>query len=118
MTDTSSLGGRSREVLETLRDALARGDYPPGSKLPSERALAERFGVSRPTIRRAVARLVQEGLIRTRHGSGMTVCEPQLADERRAMVSVMSVFDHERLNRLQETVLRRGFMLCAFSVME
>ena len=116
--ETPSLGSRSLEVLDGLRGALARGDYPAGSRLPSERALAERLGVSRPTIRRAVAQLVQEGHIRTRHGSGMTVCGPRLENKRRAMISVMSVFDDDRLNRLQETVLRRGFMLCAFSVME
>ena len=109
-SDIYSLGAILYEIL-TLR-------RPFQGKTPMEVMLKVSEGKLKPPEERAVAQLVHEGLVRTRHGSGMTVREPQLADERRAMISVMSVFDHERLNRLQETVLRRGFMLCAFSVME
>ncbi len=115
---TSNLGRRSREILETLERVLDQGDYAVGTLLPPERDLAERFGVSRPTIRRAVAVLEQNGRIRTRHGSGMTVCGPKLPKRRSATISVMGMFDEERLRLHQSWLLRRGFMLCAFSVTE
>lgn len=45
----------------------------PGDKLPTEAALAERFGVNRHTVRHGISALVEEGLIRTRRGSGAFV---------------------------------------------
>ncbi len=113
-----SMGRRSREVLQALEHELDRGDYTVGATLPPERDLAARFGVSRPTIRRAVVVLEENGRIRTRHGSGMTVCGPKLPKRRSATISVMGMFDDERLRLHQSWVLRRGFMLCAYSVTE
>ncbi|MDR1430703.1 MAG: GntR family transcriptional regulator [Propionibacteriaceae bacterium] len=49
------------EAYRALLQALAHGEYPPSSRLPGERELAERLGVSRVTLRRALARLEQEG---------------------------------------------------------
>lgn len=47
------------EVERRLRESLLRGDY--GETLPGERNLAEVFGVSRPTLRRAIGALVAQG---------------------------------------------------------
>jgi DNA-binding LacI/PurR family transcriptional regulator len=118
MTTNITLGRRSREVLETLEQELGRGVHTVGATLPPERELAERFAVSRPTIRRAVAVLRQQGRIQTRHGSGMTVCAPKLTKKRSATIAVMGMFDEDRLRYFQTWLLRRGFMLCAFSVTE
>lgn len=45
----------------------------PGDKLPTEAALAERFGVNRHTVRHGISALVEEGLVRTRRGAGAFV---------------------------------------------
>lgn len=58
---------------DTLRRSVLRGDYPPGSRLPPERELATALGVNRMTLRAALQRLGQEGLLITRQGSGHTV---------------------------------------------
>ncbi len=60
-------------VRDDLRRAVITGAYAPGSKLPNEDALAERFTVSRATIREAVRGLVEEGYLARRHGSGTYV---------------------------------------------
>ena len=60
-------------IAETLRGDLAEGRYSPGDKLPTEAALAERFGVNRHTVRHGISALVEEGLIRTRRGAGAFV---------------------------------------------
>jgi DNA-binding transcriptional MocR family regulator len=65
MSESSS----STQLAETLRAELDR--YPPGGKLPSSRALVERFGVSPVTVSRALALLVAEGLVVTRPGAGV-----------------------------------------------
>ena len=68
----------NKELLNTkvVREVLAlisTGDFSEGSRLPAERALCERFGVSRGTIRQALCDLEKMGLIETRPGSGSYV---------------------------------------------
>jgi GntR family transcriptional regulator len=62
-----------RQLADLLRAAILRGDYPPGSTFPSEPELAEKHGVSRPTINRALLVLRSEGLIRVERGRGTIV---------------------------------------------
>lgn len=57
---------------ELLADLLT-GAFPPGTKLPNEQQLADRFEVSRATVREAVGGLVQAGYVDRRHGSGTYV---------------------------------------------
>lgn len=56
-----------------LRDAIVSGELRPGLRLPPERTLAERFSVTRDTIRTALARLEAEHLLSVRQGSGYIV---------------------------------------------
>ncbi|MFF9377452.1 PLP-dependent aminotransferase family protein [Streptomyces griseoluteus] len=66
-----------RELAEQLRRELDR--YSPGGKLPSSRALVERFRVSPVTVSRALARLAAEGLVVTRPGAGAFRAGPRAA---------------------------------------
>lgn len=56
--------------MQSLRALLESGRYPPQSRLPTERALAEQFGVSRSTLRKALGRLEAEGRIWRHVGRG------------------------------------------------
>ncbi|MEL7258580.1 MAG: phosphonate metabolism transcriptional regulator PhnF [Pseudomonadota bacterium] len=60
-------------IATALRSDISEGRYTPGNKLPTEAALAERFGVNRHTVRHALSKLVEDGLVRTRRGSGAFV---------------------------------------------
>jgi DNA-binding GntR family transcriptional regulator len=62
-----------RRIADTLADAVARGDYAVGSRLPSEFVLMRMFGASRFTIREALVDLRSRGLVTSRRGSGTTV---------------------------------------------
>ncbi|MEW2400174.1 PLP-dependent aminotransferase family protein [Streptomyces sp. NPDC046862] len=64
-----------RELAKQLRQELDR--YSPGGKLPSSRALVERFRVSPVTVSRALAQLAAEGLVVTRPGAGAFRAEPR-----------------------------------------
>jgi len=57
-------------IHSELRQRITSGHWPPGSPLPSQRELADEFGVSVMTLRQALQLLTDEGLIETRHGSG------------------------------------------------
>jgi GntR family transcriptional repressor for pyruvate dehydrogenase complex len=67
----------SRKLYQTIAEKIAAGiadgRFPPASRLPSERELAEDFAVSRPTIREAMIALEIRGLVEARHGSGIYV---------------------------------------------
>lgn len=65
-----------RQVADQLRQLFESGEYAVGDRLPAERELAERMGISRPTIREALIALEVEGWVRIRIGSGVYVTEP------------------------------------------
>jgi GntR family transcriptional regulator len=64
-----------RQLADRLRGQILDGHLPPGSRLPTEAELGQRYGVTRPTIRQAVAQLRAEGWIQTRQGAGSFVRE-------------------------------------------
>ncbi|MEU6259038.1 winged helix-turn-helix domain-containing protein [Streptomyces sp. NPDC047043] len=71
-------GGREfQRVSDELRARMTDGTYARGSFLPSQRDLAEEFGVSRDTIQRALRELASEGWIESRQGSGSRVIKTQ-----------------------------------------
>jgi GntR family transcriptional regulator len=64
------------QVVATLKAEILKGAYPVGTQLPSEDELAQRFSVSRHTIREALRRLRDDGLIASRRGAATTVVRP------------------------------------------
>lgn len=68
-----------RQIADAIRGDLASGAVAPGSRLPTEAELAKRFGVNRHTVRRALAGLAADGLVRTTQGSGTFAEAPPLA---------------------------------------
>jgi GntR family transcriptional repressor for pyruvate dehydrogenase complex len=66
----------SDQVFEQLKDHIFRGHAKPGEQLMTERELAQALGVSRPTVREAINKLVNIGLIEQRQGQGTFVVSP------------------------------------------
>ncbi|MDX2099729.1 MAG: GntR family transcriptional regulator [Leptolyngbyaceae cyanobacterium bins.59] len=66
-------------ISEELRGQILNGDYAPGEQLPSEHQLMQQFQVSRITVRRAIANLVNQGLATSRRGKGVFVKSQQKA---------------------------------------
>ncbi|MDG4763233.1 FadR/GntR family transcriptional regulator [Solwaraspora sp. WMMD406] len=62
-----------RQAIESLREQIAAGDWPLGSRIPTEPKLAEALGVGRNTVREAVRALVHAGVLECRQGSGTYV---------------------------------------------
>lgn len=69
------------QVQELLRKAIADGIVKVGEALPPEETLAAEAGISRATVRQAMAQLVREGLLHRRRGKGTFVSEPPLQFE-------------------------------------
>lgn len=66
---------RYKDVLKQMLDLIDSGEFPAGSRLPPERALTERFGVSRPTIRQAITAMEAMNRVEVKTGSGVYVLE-------------------------------------------
>ncbi|MEO3751756.1 GntR family transcriptional regulator [Streptomyces sp. B6B3] len=73
MAEIQRPGALYRQVAAAIREAIAAGEYEPGSPLPSEAQLIARYEVSRPTVRNAISALRAEGLIEVIHGKGSFV---------------------------------------------
>ncbi|MGZ4430063.1 MAG: GntR family transcriptional regulator [Gaiellales bacterium] len=69
---------RYREVADQLQSRITGGDLAPGQRIPSERAVAEEFGISRMTARQAVELLVRRGVVYRRPGSGTFVAPARI----------------------------------------
>ena len=65
----------SLAVVKQIELLILRGILRPGERLPPERELAERLGVSRPSLRDAISDLQEQGLLTARAGSGIYVAE-------------------------------------------
>ncbi|WP_017606761.1 GntR family transcriptional regulator [Nocardiopsis alkaliphila] len=70
------------QVADVLAARIAEGVYEPRRRIPSEAALCEEFGVSRPTVRAAITLLTDKGLVVTMRGKGTYVtARPGTSDE-------------------------------------
>ena len=95
------LGPQSYRVYMALRDAILRGDYAPGAKLPGYVELARQFGVAAVTVRQVLARLEQEGLLTRQQGRGTFVCG-------RVTPTVLIVDDDPEMRALLRTYTTRA----------
>ena len=65
----------SDDIVEQLEGMILEGTLKSGERLPAERALAEKFGVSRPSLREAIQKLAAKGLLVSRQGGGNYVSD-------------------------------------------
>lgn len=96
------------QLYRLLLSAVLRGDYAAGSRLPPERELAARFGVTRATVKQAVVRLEEAGLVVTRHGVGSVVEDVGEAASVALLPELLAVAHGEVLRDLFEARERLG----------
>ncbi len=68
-------------VEDVLASEIVDGTLPPGSRLPAEQSLIERFAVSRTTVRQAIQNLIRRGLVEIRRGTGTFVAQRKISQE-------------------------------------
>src|SRR5258707_9054298 len=69
------------QVESILAAGIADGTFPPGSQLPTEDELIERYAVSRTTIRQTIQNLMRRGLVEIRRDKGTFVLQPKITQE-------------------------------------
>jgi GntR family transcriptional regulator, transcriptional repressor for pyruvate dehydrogenase complex len=95
-----------RQIADQLRALIRRGEYEVGTRLPAERDLATKLGVSRPSVREALIALEVEGLVEVRPGSGIhVVAREPAASARRLEPHAFGPFEIIRARQLIECEL-------------
>jgi DNA-binding FadR family transcriptional regulator len=91
-------------LASSLEERIVAGEFPVGSRLPSEEALATDFGVSRPIVREALSKLRERGYVHTVNGSGTYVREPDAGDLAETIMRHLHVAsDQITIDQLYET---------------
>jgi GntR family transcriptional regulator len=72
---------RYYQLKEIIRERIRAGEWQPGSLIPSERELCERYSISRMTARQSITELVNEGLLYREQGKGTFVGRPKIAQQ-------------------------------------
>jgi GntR family transcriptional repressor for pyruvate dehydrogenase complex len=83
----------SDQVFEQLKDLIFKGQLKPGDQLMTERELAQSMGVSRPTVREAINKLVTMGLLEQRQGQGTFVNSPADDADKNPLAAVINGHD-------------------------
>lgn len=91
----------SESVIDAVKQLVRSGEFPHGARLPSERDLAQRLGVSRPTVRNAIGALVQMGVLEARQGAG-TVVAASSENVLKAPFEMLMLLDRPTLEELYE----------------
>lgn len=95
-----------QDITDRITALIEDGTFPPGTRLPGERELSERFGVSRVTIREAEIALQAAGWIRIKTGSGVYVLDrPDMADAALPAVSAFELTEARSLFEAEAAAL-------------
>ena len=91
-------------IVNTLQERILDGTYPQGMKIPSETELMGEFGVSRPTVTRALNLLSHDGWLDAQHGRGRFVLGPPARDARQGAAHVAAMLDRAEATTGQVSV--------------
>lgn len=97
-----------RQILDTLRERISRGDYPVGERMPTDEALMLEFGVCRYTARAAVQVLVADDVVRRFRGKGSFVVATPETSGQWALNSLDDLIDHSFAHTVR--VRAKGFV--------
>ncbi len=90
-------------IVESVKDRIHRGEFRPGDRLPSEQVLLREYGVSRLTLREALARLAALGIIKVQHGKGAFVKTTiSITALDNVLIPLFPQYDINRMNDLVE----------------
>lgn len=78
-------------IHDKLKEEIDRGVWKIGERLPSERDLADEFGVSRMTLRQSITLLVEEGILQRKVGSGTYVASTRVQEKMRGTMSFTEI---------------------------
>lgn len=96
----------TEQVIDLVRGLIAQGKLRPGDRLPPERELALRIGVSRPTVRAGLRALAAMGVTESRHGSGTYIPSgpPRLDSEPLSFLAALHGVTREQMYEVRRVL--------------
>lgn len=91
----------SELIFQQLKDLVFQGTFKPGQKIPPERELAESFGVSRPSVKGAIEKLVNMGFLVQRQGQGTFVTPYETRFLQNPLRDILQVSEHNLVDLLE-----------------
>ena len=97
--DDRASEGSTEQVVAHVRNLIEQGALRPGDRLPAERDLATRVGVSRPTVRAGLRALAAIGVVQSRHGSGTYIPDgpPSLGTDALSFLAALHGFTRDEM---------------------
>jgi DNA-binding FadR family transcriptional regulator len=95
------------QAAQHLREQITNGEWPVGTRLPGENALAKTLGVGRSTVREALRALAGAGLVQARQGSGVFVIATEAAEDWPARLRRAAITDVYEVRAMVETQAAR-----------
>ena len=92
--DPQSIVPLYKQLKDLLLQEIKEGIYKANQKIPTELELSEKYQISRMTVRKALAELVEEGVLAKKQGKGTFVCTPKI-DVRSPNFTMMCVTNHK-----------------------
>lgn len=102
---------KHRLICETVKSEILNGTYTPGSKIPPETELTQRFKASRMTVNRSIKELQMAGYVRRTRGSGTYVLTRQVSEPRLLAIMIPELLDAGIYNRLVRSIEETAFAL-------
>lgn len=102
MIDKNSSIPMYQQIVDTLRSEILRGKYHASGNLGTHKELAERFGVSMITIRKAMQLLAEEGLVDIKQGKGTFVRDSVPQDSLRSLTGIQNVLSSQNIPARQQ----------------
>ena len=81
-----------QKIIDWITECIDDGTLKPGEKLPSENELCERFGLSRQTVRHAISKLAEDGLLESRRGSGTYLVDQRAEEGDKNVIAVVTTY--------------------------
>ncbi|MBQ9589832.1 MAG: GntR family transcriptional regulator [Butyrivibrio sp.] len=105
-----------QKVIDWINQNIDNGALRPGEKIPSENELCEQFGLSRQTVRHAILKLSEDGLLESRRGSGTYVADQHAEEGKRSVVAVVTTYVDDyifpsTIRGIESTLSAKGYSM-------
>ncbi len=105
-----------QNIIDWINKEIDNGNLQPGEKIPSENELCEKFGLSRQTVRHAIGKMSEDGLLESRRGSGTYVADQRAVEGDKNVIAVVTthVDDYifpSTIRGIESTLSDKGYFM-------
>ena len=105
-----------QNIIDWINKEIDSGNLQPGQKIPSENELGSRFGLSRQTVRHAIGKMSEDGLLESRRGSGTYVADQRAVEGDKNVIAVVTTYVDDyifpsTIRGIERTLSEKGYFM-------